>query len=333
MADVNFHFRMEEWPMKSPFRISGKSFEYAELVVVELTDGVRRGRGEACGVYYRNDGPAKMLADLEQIRTDVENGLDRDTLQTLLPACGARNALDAALWELEAARAGQSVWQLAGLSRVKPLPTVFTIGIDSPDAMAKSARLMTHATDIKLKLSGDGQDGDRLEAVRAARPDAWLGVDGNRGFTPESLNTLQPVLEAVDVKLLEQPFPIGEEAAMRDIQTDIPTAADESVQDISDLQGLVGLFDVINIKLDKCGGLTHALAMEQEARRLGFKVMVGNMTGTSWSQAPAYILGQRCDLRDLDGATFLAADREDAVTYEAGYIHCADTVWGGYPNG
>ena len=328
MAKTGFQVRAERWPMKSPFRISGKSFTDAELVVVELSRDGRRGRGEACGVYYRGDDTARMLDELSDLRADVENGLDRMALQSRLGACGARNALDAALWELEADCKGLPVWQLAGLADVRPLPTVFTIGIDEPAIMATAARAMTHATAIKLKLSGDGRDGERLQAVRAARPDAWLAVDGNRGFSPSELNALMPVLEAVGVQLLEQPFPIGEEEAMRDIRCAIPTAADESVQDIHDLEALTGLFDMINIKLDKCGGLTHALEMEREARRLGFQVMVGNMTGTSWSQAPAFVLGQRCDLRDLDGATFLAADREIAVTYEAGHIQCPDTVWG-----
>lgn len=328
MAKTGFQVHAERWPMKSPFRISGQNFTHAELVVVELSRDGRRGRGEACGVYYRGDDTARMLDELSDLRPDVENGLDRMALQSCLGACGARNALDAALWELEADCKGRTVWQLAGLSGVRPLPTVFTIGIDEPAIMAGAAAAMTHATAIKLKLSGDGRDGERLQAVRAARPDAWLAVDGNRGFSPSELNALVPVLEAVGVQLLEQPFPIGEEEAMRDIRSGIPTAADESVQDIHDLEALTGLFDMINIKLDKCGGLTHALEMEREARRLGFQVMVGNMTGTSWSQAPAFVLGQRCDLRDLDGATFLAADRDTAVTYEAGHIHCPDAVWG-----
>ncbi|MGE6710242.1 dipeptide epimerase [Hyphomonas sp. NPDC076881] len=328
MGNIDFEFRAEEWPMKQPFRIAGQNFSHAELVVVELSMKGWRGRGEACGVYYRQDDTRHMLEQLSDLRADVENGIDRTSLQNLLPAGGARNALDAALWELEAGCKGLPAWRLAGLKSVRPLPTVFTIGIDDPAMMAQTARTMTHARAIKLKLAGDELDGERLRGVRAARPDVWLGVDGNRGFTPSALTDLLPVLEAVDVKLLEQPFPIGEEEAMRDIRSPIATAADESVQDISDLKPLKGLFDIINIKLDKCGGLTHALEMEKAARALGFKVMVGNMTGTSWSQAPAFILGQRCEFRDLDGATFLASDRERAVTYKDGHIHCPDTVWG-----
>ncbi|KLD80012.1 dipeptide epimerase [Xanthomonas hyacinthi] len=320
--------RVERWEMTEPFRISGQTFTHAELVVVELEAEGARGRGEACGVYYRGDDAAGMLRQLSEMKAEIEAGIDRAALQRRLPACGARNALDAALWELEAARAGVPVWRLAGLERADPLPTVFTIGIDAAPRMADKAVAMRHARAIKLKLSGDADDRVRVQAVRAARPDAWIGVDGNRGFTPQSLEAIMPTLRACQVQLIEQPFAIGRDRDLAGVDRAIPIAADESVQDCGDLEALVGLVDIVNIKLDKCGGLTHALAMERQARRLGFGVMVGNMTGTSWSQAPAFVLGQRCDLRDLDGPTFLARDRPRAVTYVDGLIHCPDEVWG-----
>lgn len=319
--------RIECWPMRSPFRISGKEFTSAEIVVVEARDGAHRGRGEACGVYYTGDLPDRMVAQIEALMPAADL-LDRASLQHLLPAGGARNAVDCALWELDAARAGKPVWQLAGVDAVRPLPTVFTIGIDTAEKMASQAQGMTHARAIKIKLAGDGHDAARVRAIRAARRDAWLGIDANRGFDRAGFLTLLPVLHETRVSLIEQPFAIGRESDMVGIDRSIPVAADESVQQIDDLHGLVGLFDIINIKLDKCGGLTHALAMEQEARRLGFRVMVGNMTGTSWSQAPGFILGQRCDFVDLDGPTFLADDRDPSVHYADGMIHCADTVWG-----
>ncbi len=314
--------------MRSPFHISGREFTHAELVVVELSDGHHRGRGEACGVYYRGDGAARIVEQIEALAPEIHEGLDRAALQALLPAGGARNALDAALWEIEASRARLPVWRLAGLEAVRPLPTMFTIGIDTPGRMAAHAQVMHHAHAIKLKLAGDSADAERVRAVRAARPRVWLGVDANQGFTSDGLIALMPSLEQAGVAMIEQPFAIGCEHDMLQVNTRIPTAADESVQDIGDLSALVGLFDTVNIKLDKCGGLTHALAMEAEARRLGFKVMVGNMTGTSWSQAPAFVLGQLCDLVDLDGPTFLAEDRSPAVRYEDGHIHCPDSVWG-----
>lgn len=319
--------RVESWPMRSPFRISGKEFTSAEIVVVEASDGVHRGRGEACGVYYTGDLPDRMVAQIEALMPAAAT-LDRESLQHLLPAGGARNAVDCALWELDAARAGKPAWQLAGLDAVRPLPTVFTIGIDSVGEMARQALDMTHARAIKIKLAGDDLDAARVRVIRAARPDAWLGIDANRGFDRDGFLALLPVLHEARVSLIEQPFAIGREGDMAGIDRSIPVAADESVQEIGDLPGLAGLFDIINIKLDKCGGLTHALAMEQEARRLGFRVMVGNMTGTSWSQAAGFILGQRCDFVDLDGPTFLAADRDPPVRYADGMIHCPDTVWG-----
>jgi L-alanine-DL-glutamate epimerase-like enolase superfamily enzyme len=326
---MEFEARIERWPMRSPFRISGITFTEAELFVVEIRDGDHIGRGEACGVYYRNDLPPGMLEQAATVADAIRAGADRPALQTLLPACGARNAIDCALWELEARRMGRPVWSLAGLDRADPLPTVFTIGIDDPDKMAAAASGMNHAKAVKLKLAGSREDGERVEAVRAARPDVWLGVDANRGFTIDGINALIPTLERVGVALLEQPLAIGDEAAMAGLDGSIRTAADESVQDSSDLERLVGLFDIVNIKLDKCGGLTHALQMERAARELGFEVMVGNMTGTSWSQAPAFVLGQRCDYRDLDGPTFLSGDREPALWYADGMVHCPDTVWGG----
>ena len=320
--------RAERWEMVGPFRISGETFTHAELAVVEVEADGARGRGEACGVYYRGDDAVHIVCQVTAIASAIEAGIDRAALQRLLPAGGARNALDAALWELEAVKTGIPVWRLAGLNRADPLPTVFTIGIDSASSMAAKAIAMRHASAIKLKLSGDESDRERVEAGRAARPDVWLGVDGTRGSTPRSLEAIMPALHACRVKLIEQPFPIGRDGDLAGIDRTIPIAADESVQDSDDLEALIGLVDIINIKLDKCGGLTHALLMEQKARRLGFGVMVGNMTGTSWSQAPAFVLGQRCDIRDLDGPTFLKRDRPKAVTYVDGRIHCPDEVWG-----
>ncbi|WP_232476115.1 dipeptide epimerase [Flavisphingomonas formosensis] len=320
--------QIETWPMRETFRISGIAFTHAELFVVRIEDGPYRGRGEACGVYYRGDAPSAMVGQVEAIRSEIEAGLDRTRLLRLLPAGGARHAVDAALWELEAARTATPVWALAGLEAAPPLATVFTIGIGTPDEMAAKASAMTHARAIKLKLAGNAEDAPRLRAVRRARPDADISIDANRGFSPDGLLALYPALYETGVSLIEQPFAIGAEEALEGMPRDIAFAADESVQDIRDLAGTVGRFDIVNIKLDKCGGLTHALEMEREARRLGLKVMVGNMTGTSWSQAPAFVLGQLCDHADLDGPTFLAADRDPAVRYRDGMIECPDAVWG-----
>jgi L-alanine-DL-glutamate epimerase-like enolase superfamily enzyme len=330
MADrLNLEASIEQWPLKSPFRITGHTFVNSDVLVTSLSNGVHGGRGEAAGVYYHGDTPAKMLAAVEEVRAEIEAGVTREALRSLLPAGGARNALDCALWALEAARSGRPAWQAAGVGPPKPLLTTYTVGADSPKVMAQGARRYAGAKAIKLKLLGDGLDADRVAAVRAARNDVWLAVDANQGFTPQTLEALTPALVEADVKLVEQPFPIGDETLLDGYKGPIEIAADESVQSLGDVEGLVGRFQVVNIKLDKCGGLTEGLLMARQARRLGLKVMVGNMTGTSLAMGPAFVLGQLCDIVDLDGPMFLSRDRTPGVRYEAGYIHCDEAVWGG----
>jgi len=248
----------------------------------------------------------------------------------LLPPGGARNAVDCALWELDAARAGRMVWELAGLHATNPLVTTFTLGADEPAAMAVGARKYLHARALKLKLTGElDLDMARVRAVRAARPGAWIGVDANQGYRIDALNSLIPVLVEADVSLLEQPLARGREADLQGYVSPVPIAADESALCLADIPGLAGRFDVVNIKLDKCGGLTEALAMAHRARELGLKVMVGNMVGTSLAMAPGFVVGQLCDVVDLDGPTFLKRDRTPGATYADGKIWCGDDVWGG----
>jgi L-alanine-DL-glutamate epimerase-like enolase superfamily enzyme len=247
-----------------------------------------------------------------------------------LPAGGARNALDCALWDLEAKLTGRSVWQLAGLEKPRSIVTTLTCGADTPQNMAAKAKGdYVNARAIKLKLTGESSDRDRVRAVREARPDVWLGVDANQGFTRESLEQLMPTLIDARVELIEQPFRIGEEALLDGFESPIPIAADESVQTSADIQSMVGRFNMINIKLDKSGGLTEGLAMARAAQRLGLELMVGNMIGTSLAMAPAFLLGQLCRVADLDGPTFLKADRPVGVEYVDGHIACGEELWGG----
>lgn len=328
-APLRLQAEIQSWELSAPFRITGYTFTHSDIVVARISDGAHEGRGEAAGVYYRDDRPPGMAAQIESVREAVEAGIGRDALRGLLPPGGARNALDCALWELEARRAGQPVWRLAGLTDLKPLLTTYTLGADAPAAMAAGARgKFADARALKLKLLGDGADGERVQAVRAARPDVWIGVDANQGFTADSLEAVLPTLTGARVELIEQPLPVGQEAQLEGFRSPIPLAADESVQSLDDVAGLVGRFQVMNIKLDKCGGLTEALLMAAEARRLGLKVMVGNMTGTSLAMAPAMVVGQYCDVVDLDGPLFLKADREPAVIYDHGYVRQPDGVWG-----
>ena len=319
-------------PLSAPFTITGYTFTEMTVVVARLSERGATGQGEAAGVYYLNDDADRMCAAIEDVRRDVEAGVDRESLRRLLPPGGARNALDCALWDLEAKRLRQPVWRIAGLERPRPLLTTFTVPANDPGAMAEKAVAYAQAKSLKLKLTGElPLDAERVRAVRRARPDAWIGVDANQGFDAASLAALMPDLVACRVKLVEQPFARGREAELDGFRCPIPVAADESVQGLADIEPLVGLFDIVNIKLDKCGGLTEGLAMAAEARRLGLGVMVGNMVGTSLAMAPAWILGQLCDLNDLDGTLFITRDRVPAMVFENGKVSYPEHGWGGVP--
>lgn len=327
---VSLTLHNEPLPFKAPFRISGYTFHDMPATVVTLHDGDLTGRGEAAGVYYLNDEPVGMLATLEAMRATIEAGISRAQLRELLPPGGARNALDCALWELEARRAGVPVWKLAGLDATRPLLTTFTVSADEPAAMAEAALGYGGARAIKMKLTGElDLDIRRVQAVRSACPDVWLGVDANQGYGPETYMPLQRALWDAGVSLLEQPCRRGCEAELDGIERLLPFAADESVLSLSEIEAQKHRFDVINIKLDKCGGLSEGLFMAERARALGLKVMVGNMAGSSWAAAPAFVLGQHCDIVDLDGPIFLKQDREPGVIYANGLIDCPEAVWGG----
>lgn len=329
MGGLRLALRIERFPYHQPFRISGHVFTETALLLAELSDGTHRGRGEGAGVYYLGDDAAHMLAEAERARPAIEAGATRAELQALLPAGGARNALDCAYWELEAKQAGRPVWALAGLAAPRPLLSTLTLGADQPDVMAAAAQRLDPDAPVKVKLTGDlDEDVARVEAIRAARPEAWIGVDANQGYGRETLEALLPVLVANRVAQLEQPLRRGDEASLDGLERPLPFVADESAVTLADTDGLVGRFDVVNIKLDKCGGLTEGLAIAHRARALGLDVMVGNMMGTSLSMAPSYVLGQLCDVVDLDGPTFLAKDRSPGVSYREGRVHCPPGLWG-----
>ena len=329
LGPLKLYTTVEEWPLLMPFRITGRTFATINVLLVCVEKSGCIGRGEAAGVYYKNDQPDAMIQQIETLRQTLESGASRESIQAMLPAGGARNALDCALWDLEAKLSVRSAWALMGLPAPRPLLTTFTCGADSPEVMANVARnTYAQARAIKLKLTGEAIDTDRVRAVREARPDVWLGVDANQGFSPTFLERVLPAFQQMRVELIEQPFPVGQEVLLRDLQSPIPIAADESAQCRSDLRGLVGYFDVVNIKLDKCGGLTEGLAMARLAHELGFATMVGNMIGTSLAMAPAFLLGQLCEVVDLDGPVFLKGDRIDSVRYENGFISCHTVPWG-----
>ena len=326
---VKLHAAIETRSMKAPFHITGYTFTGFDALVVTLSEGGRIGRGEAQGVYYKHDNPPEMLAQIEALRDRIEHGITHADLLDCLPPGGARNALDSALWDLDASRRGQPVWQLAGIDPPHPLLTTFTIGADEPASMADHARTFSHARALKLKLTDDDQNAGRVRAVRAARPDVWIMVDANQGLTRDSLARLLPTLQECRIALIEQPFPIGKEGWLDGMARPIPIAADESVQDHADLARLAGRVDTINIKLDKCGGLTEALEMASQARAMGFDLMVGNMSGSSLAMAPAFVLGQQCAVVDLDGPLYLREDCSPGARYQDGTIWCPGELWGG----
>jgi L-alanine-DL-glutamate epimerase-like enolase superfamily enzyme len=329
MGPVRLSYRVETHRLKAPFRIAGRVFETSDMVIVELGDGQESGRGEGAGVFFLDDDADHIVAELERHRDAIEHCGSRRDLLDLMPRGGARNAVDCAMWELEAKRGRTTARQLAGVGQPKPLVTTFTLGADDPDKMADGARAYAGAQAIKAKLTGELElDGERVRAIREARADVWLGVDANQGYSKADLDPLVEILTQCRVSLLEQPLPRGREPDLEDFRCPIPIAADESALGLDDVPGLVGRFDMINIKLDKCGGLTEALLIAEAARSHGLDVMVGNMVGTSLAMAPAFIVGQQCDVVDLDGPTFLREDRIPSVEYKGGTIWCPDEVWG-----
>lgn len=324
----------DSYPLAEPFHITGYVMDRTDVIRVTLAEDGAIGRAEASGVYYRaGEDVAGMLAAIERVRPAIEAGIDRHTLQTLLPAGGARNALDCAIWDLEAALNGRPAWAIADLPEFRSLRTTCTISIGTPEAMARQALefagKFAGASALKLKLAGDDLDSERVAAVRRARPDAWIAVDANQGFDVRTFDAVLPALIAARVALIEQPFRVGEEHLLDGLDSPIAIAMDETVQDSDDLIKVAGRAQVVNIKLDKCGGLTEGLRMADAAAAQDMQVMVGNTIGSSLAMAPAMVLGQRCAFVDLDGPLLLARDWTPSVVYAHGLIHCPVGLWGG----
>ena len=313
-----------------PFRIAGYVFEAMPSIVATIGEGKFTGKGEAAGVYYLGDDQDHMIAVIEEARHSIEAGLTRDDLQSLLPPGGARNALDCALWDLGAKLSEIPVWQTAGVPRPRPLVTVFTLPAEDPSVLARKIERLSFAKSIKLKLDGDiDADRERIAVVRKARPDAWLGVDANQGFERGDLDALAAACRDHSVSLIEQPLKRGDEQSLEGWMPGVPIAADESILDLAELCERGRFFDVINIKLDKCGGLTEALKLAELSRLLGKQLMVGNMGGSTLAMAPGFILGQLCDVVDLDGPYGLADDPLAREIYRDGTIFVPEEIWGG----
>ena len=319
---------IEAWPIAGSFTISRGSKTQADVVVVELQDGAHRGRGE-CTPYPRyGETAAGVVAAIEALRQPLLEGLDRSGLQRLLPGGAARNGLDCAFWDLEAKQSGRPAYVLAGLAAPGPVNTAYTISLGTPDAMAEAARAAAARPLLKIKLGGD-DDPARIRAVRNAAPAAELIVDANEGWTPENLAANLAACADVGVTLIEQPLPAGDDAALAAVAHPIPICADESVHDRATLARLKGKYEAVNIKLDKAGGLTEALALAEEATRLGFEIMVGSMVATSLAVAPAMLLAQRARVVDLDGPLLLARDRPEGLRFEGSRMYPPKpALWG-----
>ena len=325
---MQVEIRRVDWPYTSVFRISYREQTHAETALIELKDGNLVGRGEAMGVSYHGETADSIIAQLKEIAGKLSRGITRKELQSLLPPSGARNAADCALWDLEAKRSGRPAWALAGMSSVAPIITDFTLSLDTPEAMALAAQAAGNFTMLKLKLAGDG-DIDRVSAVRAARPDVELIVDANQAWTERQLREFTPELAELGVKLIEQPLPAGRDEALAGFESPIPLCADESCQTTASLPSLAGKYQYVNIKLDKTGGLTEALALAREARARNFGLMVGCMGGSSLSMAPAFIVAQFCTFVDLDGPLLASSDVGNPIRYEGGTMHVPEAkLWG-----
>ncbi|NVJ98324.1 MAG: dipeptide epimerase [Alphaproteobacteria bacterium] len=321
--------RVEEWPLKIPFVISRSSRTHVDVVEVTISDGTFFGRGECQPNSRYGETSAAVCAELRHF-FDAHDHFTRNDI-TSLESKAAQNALDCALWDLRSKCGGQRVWEVLGQKAPKPFPTVFTLSLGAPEAMADAARLAwaDGKRQLKLKLGGEG-DVLRVQAVRKAVPDAVLVADANEAWDMPMLRSCLPAMAGEGIALLEQPLPAGKDAGLLDIDSPVPLCADESCHASSDVEGLVNKYQFVNIKLDKTGGLTEALKLETAARQAGMDIMVGCMLGTSLAMAPACLIASRADYVDLDGPLLLSDDRDHKLSYSEDYniLPFGAELWG-----
>jgi L-Ala-D/L-Glu epimerase len=325
---VSLSVKVERWPIAGAFAISRGAKTEAAVVVAELFDGRHRGRGE-CVPYGRYGETLQAVAvQIAAMGGELARGIDREGLQTAMPAGAARNALDCAFWDLDAKASGRPVHEIAGLPPLRPLLTAYTISLAAPQQMAAAAEKVAGRALLKVKLGGP-DDPARIAAVRRAAPRCELIVDANEAWTPDDLPRNLAACADAGVTLVEQPLPADRDQALAEIARPLPVCADESVHARGSLAALAGKYDAVNIKLDKTGGLTEALAMAREADARGFGLMVGCMVATSLAMAPAILVAQRARVVDLDGALLLARDRPHGLRYEDSRVHPATPdLWG-----
>lgn len=322
------HVRTALWPMRGTFRISRGARTETPTIIVEIEEAGAIGRAE-CVPYPRyGESIESVSAEIEALRQEIEGGMERPALQNALSAGAARNALDCALWDLEAKRSGKRAWEIAGIDPPPPVTSAMTLSLDTPENMAAAARASAHLPLLKLKVTGEG-DLERVEAVRGGAPNSRLIVDANEGWQPEMLDSLLPALADLGVELVEQPLAAGDDDALLGRDFTIPICADEACHTRAGLDRLEGRYPMINVKLDKSGGLTEALALVREARARGFQIMVGCMVGSSLAMAPALLLTPFAEFVDLDGPLLLVRDCEPGLRYDGVIVHPPEPqLWG-----
>lgn len=325
---ISLRIRQETWPLLKSFNISRSSITESLVLVVEIQDGAYVGRGE-CEPHENDQSKMGVVAAIiEGIRPQIEQGVGREDLQNLLPSGPARNAVDCALWDLEAKKSGKRAWHIAGVDLPGPLVTAYTISINSPEEMAAEAKGHSHRSLLKVKLGKDGSLA-RIKAVRHVAPNATIIVDANEAWDFEKLTALAPTFAGLGVAMIEQPLPAGSDQQLDHYTGPIPLCADESCMDRGSLEEVDGRYEFINIKLDKTGGLTEALLLAEEASSRGLKIMVGCMTGTSLAMAPAMVIGAGAMFCDLDGPLLLAKDRIAGLVYDENSVQVPNAdVWG-----
>ena len=321
--------RIERWPLAGAFTISRGSKTEAVVVVAELSDGTHRGRGESVPYARYGETADGIVAAIEAMRPALQQGLDRPALQQAMLSGAARNALDCAYWDVNAKAAGRHAHELAGLGPPAPLTTAYTISLGTPAAMAEAAERAALRPLLKVKLGGGDDDRARIAAVRRAAPRAEIIVDVNEGWRADDLERNLAACADAGVTLVEQPLPEGGDEALARIKRTIPVCADESVHDRASLDALAGKYDAVNVKLDKAGGLTEALALAGAAEQRGLAVMVGCMVATSLAMAPAMLVAQRARVVDLDGPLLLAKDRPEGLRYDGSLVYPPEpALWG-----
>ena len=325
---MNFNIYLTDWSIIQPFKIANKTWNSSSCLMVELSENGHIGRGEAQGVFYLDETAESIYAQADAVAAQIRRGVSRQQLQDLLPPGGARNAIDCAMWDLECKQSGKSIWQLTGIDP-KPVTTVFTIGLeDTPAQMAAKAAAASESPILKIKLS-DHLPYERLAAIRAARPDAVLVVDANQSWSFELLQEVLPKCVDLNLAMIEQPLARGSDEVLEGFESPIILAADESCLHTGELEAATRRYSMINIKLDKTGGLTEALRLAKTAKAKGCKLMVGNMLGTSLSMAPSFVIAQFCDFVDIDGPLLLNYDQPLGLKYNKGKVAVFESkLWG-----